>query len=96
MNNKLKQEKEDRKNKTIEKIDKLAKQNNSSLLLCDYEARDIIDILNELNSIIKEVREYIEKEYAFTVDISGKKTTVVGYTKGINKMLEILNKVDKE
>lgn len=52
-----------------------------------------LEEIERLENIIKEVREYIEKEYAFTVDISGKKTTVVGYTKGINKMLEILNKV---
>ena len=48
--------------------------------------------IERLHSIIKEVREYIEKELSFNVVINGKENKVIGYNKAFDKILEILEK----
>lgn len=48
--------------------------------------------LERLHSIIKEVREYMEKELSFNVVINGKENKVIGYNKAFDKILEILDK----
>ena len=48
--------------------------------------------IERLHSIIKEVREYIEKELSFNVVINRKENKVIGYNKAFDKILEILEK----